>query len=243
MFKTRRALRIPSFAAVAALAACGGPETEPVDDNTIENTSLWISAQPMGTDFDEEIAVTLLSERPSQIFYTLDGSPPTGDDAILYEGPLTLAEDTLLMFVAVDGNGVWSKPHKELYQKNVILNPRPLDYSLWYDKTILYYEPGYTDPYQDETLVIESMGMAPVRISRISVSSNPDAPSFWEPGVFEILTPVDGVVQLAPREKLSITVRYYTTETIRSAAIRIESNDERTRDGVSHIPLWGRLDK
>lgn len=242
MTNSKCVLRLGCVALSVSLAACAGEDpSEP--EFEIDNATLWVSAQPMGHTFEDRVTVRLLSDRPSRLFYTLDGTPPTGANALEYDEPLVFDSDAvLLMFVAQDANGVWSKPRSELYNRTIVVNPRPLDRALLYDESILFFAPTSDDDYMDKVLTFESTGTEAVRISRIGISFNEDAKSFYEPDAFVILNPPQQVIQLAPGQKRSVHVRYFSTETIRSAAIIVESNDERARDGRSAIALWGRID-
>ncbi len=232
-----------SVIAAASFAACAGHDPEQTDPESIDHASLWVSAQPKGHTFQEAVTVRLLSDRPSRLFYTLDGTAPTGESAMEYTEPLTFEDDAvLLMFVAQDADGIWSKPQTELYSRDNIINPRPLVRSLSYAENIVFFAPKSDEPFMDKILRITSDGMEPVRISRIYLGPNPEAGAFYNPSAFELMTPIDQVVQLRPGEVMDVELRYHTTETIRSSAIIIESNDERSRDGVKWTPLWGRVE-
>lgn len=234
--------RLAGVLAAASFASCAGNDpAEP--DPSIDHASLWVSAEPKGHAFRDAVTVRLLSERPSRLFYTIDGTAPTSDSAFEYTEPLTFEEETvLLMFVAQDADGVWSKPQTELYTHDEVVNPAPLARSLTYDENILFFAPMPDVPYLDHSLVLTSDGTEPVRISRIYISYNPEANAFYNPNAFELLNPLTGVEVLNPGDALELRIRYHTTETIRSSALVVESNDERSRDGVKGTPLWGRVD-
>ncbi len=228
--------------AAATFAACAG-EDPGTSDPTVDHAALWVSAQPKGHIFQDAITVRLLSERPSRLFYTIDGTAPTSDSAFEYTEPLEFADETvLLMFVAQDADGVWSKPQTELYSHDHVVNPAPLARSIAYNENIVFFAPRPDEPYMDKSLKLTSDGTEPVRISRIYISYNPDANAFYNPNSFELLNPLDGVEVLNPGESLELNVRYHSTETIRSASIVVESNDERSRDGQMWTPLWGRVE-
>ncbi len=69
-----------------------------------------VTASPAGGTFTVPQVVTLSSNEPGQIFYTTDGTSPidlgsTSLTAIAYTGPINIAVNTTLQFVAFDPSG------------------------------------------------------------------------------------------------------------------------------------------
>jgi hypothetical protein len=71
---------------------------------TVDHTPPVVSALPAGGSFSEPVAVSITTDEPGTIYYTLDGGEPDINAAV-YSEPLTIAEETTLRFMAVDTVG------------------------------------------------------------------------------------------------------------------------------------------
>jgi hypothetical protein len=219
---------------------CGGEEPDP--DLEIKRSTLIVAAQPPGHTFEESVSVELSTEGPSQIFYTLNGDSPFGDAAILYDGPIVLDENALLTFVAKEGE-LWSEPVTELYERHEdLVAPDPLPRALWLDDDQLVFSArrGDEGPMR-KSVVVRASGIQAVSIHDIYITINPDSWSFWEEGIFQLETAFEAPGRLAPGESIELVVSYIPTETLRTAVLVLESDDQRTMDGVVTIDLTGRI--
>ena len=222
-----------------SLAACGGTEPEKTTD--IKRTSLSVAADPPGHKFSDPITIELASSA-GEIYYTLDGESPAGENGLLYEAPIDLDASAFLTFIAVDGDR-YSTPETELYTfEEVPIQPgipvralRPDDDSLVF--TARRGSPGV----MRKTVQIRSVGLQEVTIDDIYVTLNPTSWSFWEEGIFQLEEEIETPKVMFPGETLELTVAYTPTETIRTAALVVVSNDERHEDGVIVVDLMGRI--
>jgi hypothetical protein len=229
---------------VLGLAACGGEFVEPKPEApNVVLTSNLVVADPPGHDFEGETEVRL--EAPGSqdmtIYYTLDGSPATGTDALEYGGPIRLTETTLLNFIARDPRLVWSEPRSELYVAQTEPTPvRDVARALVLSRDLVFFawDPGDDSPMR-ETIELRASGTEPVHIFRIALGLNPRGQMFWESGAFRIVSGTDPIT-LAPGESTTLTIVYEPTATLRSAAVLISSDQEMT-GGDQLIELWGRV--
>jgi len=79
-----------------------------------------VVSRPPGGEYSGRIRVKIESSEPADIFYTTDGSAPTGSSSA-YRGPITINANTTLSFLAVDKVGNRSAVKSERY----ILDSRP----------------------------------------------------------------------------------------------------------------------
>ena len=70
----------------------------------IDRTAPVVQADPAGGTFSEAQSVHLWADESADIYYTVDGSEPT-EASTLYSGPIEVAADTTVRFVAVDPAG------------------------------------------------------------------------------------------------------------------------------------------
>jgi hypothetical protein len=192
--------------------------------------------------FLESVTVQLTSPGASQIFYTLDGSPPFGDAAILYQGPLVLQHNALLTFVAQDGD-LFSEPVTELYELDEnLVAPDPLARALTLDDDQIVFSArrGDEGPLH-KSVRVRASGIQRVAIHDIYLTINSDSWSFWEEGIFGLETGFEAPGYLNPGESIELVVSYIPTETLRTAVLVIESDEQRTMDGVVTIDLTGRI--
>jgi len=66
-----------------------------------DTTPPTVTASPAGGTYNSTQTVTLTTDEPADIYYTVDGSDPTTASA-LYTGPITINSTTTLKFMAVD---------------------------------------------------------------------------------------------------------------------------------------------
>ncbi|MEL6189520.1 MAG: chitobiase/beta-hexosaminidase C-terminal domain-containing protein [Myxococcota bacterium] len=216
----------------AGLLACGGDPSA-----KDEAHAPVVVALPGSMAFDAPLEVRLEADVPASIFYTLDGTSPNGADAQVYEGPLQVAETTLLSFVArSDESGLWSGRGSELYEHVPAVIPfRPLERALEISEDVVFFAAEIGDEVMEETIHVHSVGLQPVRVDAIFIGAQG---AFHEPGVFEIEVPA--VTSLAPGAMLDILVRYHVTSTLRTAELVLETNDLKPKDGRWSILLGGR---
>lgn len=220
--------------------ACGPEPEEPL--RTIQTSDFRVSASPRGQTFEGSISVALESDRPAQVYYTLGGASPTGEGAQLYEGPILLEEQSLLTFVGVTDDGVWSTPQVELYtKKEEARSATPQRRALSISTDILYFEARHGDDIQRRSLRIRSVGLERVRLSRVGIGVSQGGWAFYEPDVFTLEDPIADDHDLWPGQELELAVRYQPSETIRGAALYLQTDDTRVTDGLHVIQLWGRI--
>jgi len=221
-------------------AACGGAE-----DSTaaLDMSELSVRAEPAGQMFAGALNVSLLSSRPAQIFYTLDGSAPSANSAaaISYEGQISLSKQTLLSFIAVADDGSWSTTRTELYLKpNEQPPPTPAPRVLDLSSNTLFFEgaPGKSEPVY-RTVALRSIGTDDIDIKTVALQSNPNQSIFYDPDAFDIVTDFQPT-SLAAGESLVIEIMYLPSPTLRSDVLLITSNEQR-QGGVQTVELWGRI--
>ena len=218
---------------------CGGEEAP----TPTKITPLEVAANPPGRTFQEmTTTVELAASRPAEIFYTIDGQDPIGASALVYTGPLVLEQNTLVTFIAVSEDGIWSEPQTERYTFPVeATRVNPVERGLAIDRNNHFFsvEPGNIDRVAT-TFTLRSVGLRTVNVSNIYIGVNPKGWGFFEDGIFRLEnTPTE--LALAPGETLTITLSYQPTQTLRSAALVIESDDLRSEDGYVLVELWGRV--
>lgn len=216
------------------------PEVEPRPE--VRSTSLSVAAEPAGREFQESVEVVLSASTPAEIYYTLDGAPPSGADALRYEGPLTLTDATLLTFIAVDERGAWSAPKVELYQPTDPVNVtyRASTRELRLSTKNLFFQAKPGEGPVDEVVTIRSVGVQRVRVKGVSIGFNPAGASFYRPEVFTILSGSEERF-LAPGESFEVHLEYAPTESFSSAALLVETDADATDDGLYYVELWGRI--
>ncbi len=225
-----------------ALTAWGGP-TSPELDESVNPGELSLIASPPGGEFMYEVEVALFADAKVEIYYTLDGESPMGEHHKLYEEPLLVTDSTLLRFAAKTADGRWTESYEELY------SPLP-DFStikeanrmLRLSAASLYFAARTGEEFLTRDIAIHSVGLEQVTISNIYVSADPDAPTFFNPGIFNLETQIDAEqINLASGESLDLVLSYIPTETLASAALILETDDERVPDGIHIIHLTGRI--
>jgi hypothetical protein len=229
--------RLAAFAAGAVLTcfACGG-EPAALD---IEGEPLMVAAVPPSSSFEGVTTVSLESSRPATIYYSLKGEDPFGEDGHLYTGPIEIADSTLVTFIAIGHDGVWSQPGTELYSPVIpLIPPDPIPRSLSIDRDAYFF----TVPDEHEvttTFLVRSIGFEPVHIERAFIGAHPDGSGFYEEGIFKVETEIEPM-ELNPGEQIEIEVSYVPTQTLRGGALIIESNSMRHEEGYVIVQLWGR---
>jgi Fn3 domain-containing protein len=220
---------------------CGGAQ-DTSDSST--KAPLHVSASPAGFMFESATTVELNASRHAQIFYTLNGDDPIGPTAIVYDQPIQLEESTLITFIAVSDDKTWSAPKAEFYESAppdatpAHLLQRGLD--LDENNHFFSPRPGETTNLE-ATFRIKSVGVQRVHINRISIDVNPAGRSFFEDGVFTLDNKYQDI-DLEPGSTLAVTVHYNPTQTLRSAALLIDSDElTHTVDNPLYAQLWGRI--
>ena len=221
---------------------CGGEE--PDNHTEIKRSSLIVAADPPGHVFEESVTVSLSAGEPAEIFYTLNGMMPFGADAVPYTEPIVLDQNALLTFVAKDGD-LWSEQVSELYERKFdLVEPEMVARALSLDDDqIVFSARRGEENVLEKSVRVRSIGIQQVLIQRIYIDVNPDSWSFWEPGAFALQAEAElaGPRYLAPGESMDLVVRYRPTETLRTAVIVIESDDQRAKDGILRVGLTGRI--
>lgn len=198
-----------------------------------------VAAVPPGSTFEGMTTVSLEASRPAQIYYTLKGEDPFGEDGVLYTEPFEIADSTLVTFIAIGHDGVWSAPAAELYSPMAqLVPPDPIPRSLWIDRDS-YFFTAADENEVSTTFTVRSVGFEPVRIEGAYIGSHPDGGGFFEDGIFKVETEIEPF-DLHPGEELLIDVSYVPTQTLRGGALVIETNSMRHTDGFVFVQLWGR---
>ena len=226
--------------ASALVLACGSPD-ESQDAGMRQELS--VQAIPEGQAFTDELEVLLVSSRAARIFYTTDGTQPSANSssAVPYTGPISLTEQTLLSFVAVEEDGSWSTSQEELYIKNDTRpppSPAPRVLDLTAQTLFFEGEPGNSEPVY-KTVALRSIGTQAVNIRSVRLQSNPNESIFYDPDAFDITSEIP-TGPLAPGESVIIEIMYIPSTTLRSDVLRISSNEQRN-GGEQQVELWGRI--
>jgi hypothetical protein len=204
---------------------------------------LEVKASPPGFMFNGSTTVELDASRPSEIFYTLNGGDPTKPTAMVYTGPIEVAETTLITFIAVAEDKTWSSPVAEFYESAPPSTPAPsfVQRGLQIDENNHFFAPRPGDTNLSTTFHVKSIGIQSVHINQISIGANPAGLAFYEDGAFTLDATYENI-DLAPGKTLELTVHYAPTQTLRSAAIYIDS-DELLHDASNQVyaELWGRI--
>lgn len=220
---------------IALLAGCGGEA--PVDDPSPASET-WVAAVPSGRSFASELSVRLESSpADARIHYTLDGSSPLGAEARVYEAPLLITRDTLLAFAAETPDGRWSAPATALYRHE----PPPAPFAppirgLEISDDNVFFTADPEDELLERVIVVRSVGVLPVRIARVALVAG----GFHEEGVFAVRPAIEAL-DLPPGQSLELVVSYRPRETLRTAALVLDTNDERAPDGRWVVTLGGRI--
>jgi hypothetical protein len=235
-------LKSAAAAGAILLLGCGGEETD--SDTEIKRSSLFVAADPPGHTFEDSVTVELAAGGPAEIFYTLNGMTPFGDAAIAYSGPIVLDANALLTFVAKDGD-LFSEQVTELYElKSDSVAPDMVARALSLDDDQIVFSARRGEAnLLEKSVRVRSVGIQQVLIHSIYLDVNPDSWSFWEEGAFTMRDEAELASSryLKPGESMDLVVRYRPTETLRTAVIVIESDDQRAKDGVLRVGLTGRI--
>jgi hypothetical protein len=230
-----RSIGIASVALVSV--ACGGQPQQ-----TQQKKPLEVAASPPGFAFTDSATVQLISSRPATIYFALNGDDPTGPKAQTYGQPLQLVDSTLVSFIATSDDGVWSAARTEQYMPVMTVmptSPQVIARGLLADETGHFFAPRPGDPPQTTAFHIRSIGLDSVHISSIQLTSNPHGQTY-DQGSFQLTGDV-GTMQLDSGKTMTLDVTYVPSETLSSAAIVIESDDQRNANGELVIELWGRV--
>ncbi len=224
-------------AGILLLNACGADELAPAE----KPSGLFVAAMPSGFTFEQRTHVELTSSRPAEIYYSTDGRTPTAEDGTRYDGPIEITDSTLLSFIAISGDGVWSAPGSELYRPMADngapeLVPRILDL----EQDVLFFDarPGRRDRVE-RSLRLRSRGNESVRVQAIYLAKNRSSLGFYEEGVFRIEAGAESRL-LGPGETMDVVMSYEPTSSFRGATLVIES-DEQRHGGIQTVELWGRV--
>jgi hypothetical protein len=203
---------------------------------------LEVAAVPPGSTFEGTTTVSLEASRPAHIFYTVTGQDPMGADGRLYQQPLELEDATLVTFMAISEDGVWSEPVTELYSPTTpLVPPDPVARSLAINPQSHFFapQPGIAEP-QKVTFSLRSDGFETVHVDHIYIASSGGF-GFYEEGIFSVeATELEDFV-MAPGERRDLEVSYVPTQTLRGASLVIISDDMKHSDGVIVVELWGRV--
>lgn len=228
------------FGSAIALSACGGPLEEDDGLNVVQS-SFRVRADPPGDMFAGPVTVTLHAEQPGTVYYTTDGSSPS-EDGLVYDGPVRIEDNTLLTFIAVNDDGVWSEPNTELYEvRGVVIAPSQAQRMLNLSDSHVYFSARPGDDLLERRLTISSMGRNPVLIQSMYLGASRETGNFFENGVFRIENPIPDNTLLLPGESRQIVLTYRATDTLRTAALVFETDDPREEDGILQVQLSGRI--
>jgi LPXTG-motif cell wall-anchored protein len=79
-----------------------------------------VEASPGGGKYDSPQAVSLTPSQPAAIFYTTDGSDPKESPTKMYYfEPISIQDDTILKYVAVNEMGIYSEVYEEVYKIHI----------------------------------------------------------------------------------------------------------------------------
>jgi subtilisin family serine protease len=95
-----------------------------------------------GSYYYYPLKISLTTDKPGKIYYTLDGTSPTGSSTA-YTDPIILNASKTLKFMAVDSSGTLSQIYTEIYliYRSVTYSyPVQVPYQVW-------YKGGYSKPY------------------------------------------------------------------------------------------------
>ena len=114
----------------AAVDEAGNWSPVQAENYVFDNAAPNVSVSPTGGLYKQSLTVTLAASEPGEVFYTTDGSDPQpGGNA--YQGPLTVATDTTLKYLAVDDLGnfspIQSQTYRFDYELPIILGIEPAD--------------------------------------------------------------------------------------------------------------------
>ena len=164
-------------------------------------------------------------------------------ESLRYDAPIELTGDTLLSFIAVGHDGVWSAPGDEFYRKKpeeppAMETPRR---RLRVDSDVVFFSaPPRSSTRVEKEILLRSMGTDPVRIFGVDVVSGMvDSGPYSGEGIFEIVSGGEPRT-LASGEWDKIVVSYSPTATLRAGTLEIVSDDER-HDGAQRVELHGRM--
>ena len=230
-----------------AIIGCGVPIDVPDSELVLNESPIEVWAEPPSSEFGDNTEISLsATDDGSQIYYTLDGSDPSGDLARPYAGPIALSRSTLITFIARTPDAVWSKPKSEFYasKPEVHSSSGPLDRDLWIESNSLFMaaRAGAKDLVV-RRFKMRSVGLQRLTIDRMVMTANPNGGSIFNAEAFsyEILTDAtEFPLYLEPGETLELEIYYRPTVTFSSAAIVIQSNAERDNGRVL-VELWGRV--
>lgn len=228
-----------AFGFTLALSACGGQSSA---HHTHDRQPLAVVASPAGFTFEGQASIQLLASRPSNIFFTLNGADPAGSTAHSYTRPIVLEQSTLIMFIAVGNDGVWSEPVQEAYR------PAPRDRAppgilvraLQVDRSDFFFTPRADESATETTFRVRSTGLDTVHIRNIEIGPGARGGGFYEPGIFALKSGQRSL-DLGSGQTVDLVVSYKSTSTLRSAVLAIESDELTHTDGRIFIELWGRV--
>ncbi len=83
----------------------------------IDNIPPVITASPVGGNYNSTQSITLSSNEPATILYTLDGSAPTSENpsTSVYMGEITISESATLNYTGADASGNFSDVATQIY--------------------------------------------------------------------------------------------------------------------------------
>jgi len=86
---------------------------------TIDRTNPTVEASPAGGSYDTAQIITLASDEPGEIYYTLDDTDPDITSPV-YTGPITVDANVTLKFMSVDSAGNTSDIGSETYTISIV---------------------------------------------------------------------------------------------------------------------------
>ena len=112
----KRPLKISTTEALSFFAIDEAGNHSPVltGEYIIDTNPPQVVSRPPGGEYSGRIRVKIESSEPADIFYTVDGSAPSGSSSA-YRGPITINNNTTLSFYAVDRVGNRSAAQSERY--------------------------------------------------------------------------------------------------------------------------------
>ncbi|UCG37984.1 MAG: chitobiase/beta-hexosaminidase C-terminal domain-containing protein [bacterium] len=97
-----------------AMDAAGNRSPVSQVEYVIDTVAPEAVTRPPGGSYSGRIRVKIETSEPAEVYFTLDGSAPS-ERSSRYEGPISIEQNTVLSYMAVDGVGNRSQPASQRY--------------------------------------------------------------------------------------------------------------------------------